>query len=266
MVPRSSRADARSEAARSRALPRRDDRALGPAPELAPAALEHKPEAETAPLPKDPGELDHLLDQVRRVRAAPDVTPATLARLGAIEVRAYEARARIRSAREAAARSDEMDAVIGGLLDVLKPHPLAERAVLRWQLEAAGDAGGLRNFDAADAAWRAVMCEAACVRVRRRRGRLESEREDKRAAGRLRQRHSVVRALDAPGRCAHRCGRGRGLQVRADHTAAMASPTTRQTGNATRQIRSSRKASCFLRFLISAFVYTANMIEMASRM
>lgn len=120
--------------------------------------------AATLPLPDSAEGLDSLIAQCRAGRTGADVSPAVLAKLGAIEVRACAERQRMRAAVEIALRSEEGHQFIDGMLEKLEHHPLAMIALCRGELEASATPARLADYDKAYQAWRerwpAVVADA----------------------------------------------------------------------------------------------------------
>lgn len=109
-------------------------------------------------LPDNAAALDGLLEQCRNARALPDVAPTVLARLGALEVSATNAREKMRTAVEVAFASDEWHAFFEEFKARLRHHPLCMLEMIRAELEASAPAR-LAAWGAAHGAWRERWAE-----------------------------------------------------------------------------------------------------------
>jgi transcriptional regulator with XRE-family HTH domain len=115
------------------------------------------------PLPSAAEQLEALATQCREARAG-NPAPSVLARLAALEIRAVEAREKLRSAVEVAARDPETQAWVLELCGQIAAHPLAAIQLARNALVASAPPARVEQWDAAHARWRerhAALVEAA---------------------------------------------------------------------------------------------------------
>jgi hypothetical protein len=83
-----------------------------------------------APLPQSAEGLDDLIRQLRAARSAPDVTPATLARLASVEARAVVAKAQLADISAQAWAHPAWQVTLERCARALAPQPLALEALM----------------------------------------------------------------------------------------------------------------------------------------